>query len=423
MDSTDTLHADATDTVHAKSSITPAAVTLDVAALPSIGSRTARQQRLAVDDRVRTVLAHVFGLSDWAVGDINFGRVARRPNIVRLRLRWGTHTASLLIDADQHPGLLSAVHPGNQAHTHADAIRSDAYPADDSGLRTAVAAILLASLPAALERLGMPGVDIVDVAFCRDLPLSPVVSVGCGLTYRHGKQRIDAVVEDIDDSWLAVLEDWAANQCTPLASHISAIAVPGRLQIGEKHISLKTLESLRAGDVILRALPNDMHRLLTGQATDAHAVVAWGHYGVRRLHAVATLQDNRFTLIQDPIMSHDTPSSAPMFDNFDSPVPISHLDLPLKIEIDTVSLPVSQLSALRAGYVLELPTSVQDARLRLVTYGQTIGYGELVSVGDHLGVRLVQLSHPLMQAEAPLEEAQKQMPDDIAAESQDHGSV
>jgi type III secretion protein Q len=55
-------------------------------------------------------------------------------------------------------------------------------------------------------------------------------------------------------------------------------------------------------------------------------------------------------------------------------------------------MPVAQLSALRAGYVLELPTAVPDARIRLVTYGQTIGFGELVSVGDHLGVRLVQLS-------------------------------
>ena len=91
-------------------------------------------------------------------------------------------------------------------------------------------------------------------------------------------------------------------------------------------------------------------------------------------------------------MSHDTHFSAPLTDSVDSPMEISNLDLPLKLEIDTVSLPVSQLSALRAGYVLELPTSAPEARIRLVTYGQTIGFGELVTVGDHLGVRLVQLA-------------------------------
>jgi type III secretion protein Q len=92
-------------------------------------------------------------------------------------------------------------------------------------------------------------------------------------------------------------------------------------------------------------------------------------------------------------MSHDVQFNAPLTDSIDTPVEISQLDLPLKLEIDTVSMPVAQLSALRAGYVLELPTALPDARIRLVTYGQTIGFGELVSVGDHLGVRLVQLSH------------------------------
>lgn len=401
------------------------AIALDATGLPTIASDTARQQRLAVDDRVRTILAHLFGLSDWTVGDVDFVSESRQSHIVRVCLKWGTHNASLLLDAHQHAGLVSAVQPDERRDDASTSLRAtevtasaNATPAD-SRLRTAVAAILLGSLPTALERIGMPGVEITDVGLCRAPSRISGTEHGCGLSYRHGKHRIDAIVETIDDGWLRALEGWAMHQCMPLASHISSIAVPGRLQIGEKHIAVKTLESLRPGDVILRALPDDMHRFLTGQSDTAGVLLAWGHYGVRRLHAVATLQGNRFTLIQDPIMSHDTPSSAPMFDAFDSPVPISHLDLPLKIEIDTVALPVSQLSALRTGYVLELPTSVRDARLRLVTYGQTIGYGELVAVGDHLGVRLVELSQPLMSPE----EAKMAASDDMAAESQAHGSV
>jgi type III secretion protein Q len=90
-------------------------------------------------------------------------------------------------------------------------------------------------------------------------------------------------------------------------------------------------------------------------------------------------------------MSHDIQQHVPLTDSIDAPVDISQLDLPLKVEIDTISLPVAQLSALRTGYVLELPTPLATARIRLVTYGQTVGFGELVSVGDHLGVRVVQL--------------------------------
>ena len=75
----------------------------------------------------------------------------------------------------------------------------------------------------------------------------------------------------------------------------------------------------------------------------------------------------------------------------EAPVAIGELDLPVKIEIDTVALPVAQLSALRAGYVLELPVPVREAQVRLVSYGQMIALGELVAVGDHIGVRIVRM--------------------------------
>lgn len=77
----------------------------------------------------------------------------------------------------------------------------------------------------------------------------------------------------------------------------------------------------------------------------------------------------------------------------DPPLPIGELDLPVKIEIDTVSLPVAQLSALRAGYVLELPVPVRDAQVKLVSYGQVIAYGELVAVGEHIGVRIIRIAN------------------------------
>jgi type III secretion protein Q len=70
---------------------------------------------------------------------------------------------------------------------------------------------------------------------------------------------------------------------------------------------------------------------------------------------------------------------------------IDELDLPVRFEIETVTLPLVQLSALRAGYVLELPGTLRDARVRLVSYGQLIGVGELVSVGEQLGVRVIEM--------------------------------
>jgi type III secretion protein Q len=75
------------------------------------------------------------------------------------------------------------------------------------------------------------------------------------------------------------------------------------------------------------------------------------------------------------------------------PIRIGELELPVQFEIDTVALPLAQLSTLGPGYVLELPVPVADAQLRLVAHGQTIGYGELVTVGEHLGIRIIRMAH------------------------------
>jgi type III secretion protein Q len=346
-------------------------VALDPARLPALAATTARHLRLAVDERLRALLAHTFGVAGWMVGTRN---PIDRTRAATLRLRWGTQTASIGIDLSQHPSLASIAAGGEPAQTN---------------LRAAVAAILLAPLARAFEQLGIDGVEIVSLE--RGMPARHPVQC-CALAFRIGAQRIDAVLEHIDEGWLDALDQLVARQCMPFATHVSEIAVPGRLRIGEKAISLTTLESLRPGDVILGAVPANLGALLANEIASVRMEIVWGRYGTRQLRAMVDAAKDKITLNENPTVNHDTQFNAPLTDSVDTPVGISELDLPLKLEIDAVSLPVAQLSALRAGYVLELPTAISDARIRLVTYGQTIGFGELVSVGDHLGVRLVQLS-------------------------------
>lgn len=348
-----------------------AAVALDPARLPSLAATTARQHRLAVDERLRALLAHAFSIAGWTVGTRDVIDPARAAVV---HLRWGMQTASVRIDVSQHAGLASVIEAGEPTQTN---------------LRNAVSAILLDPLLRAFEKLGIEGVEIVSLG--RAAP-TPHGAQCCAIAFRLGAQRIDATLEHMDSGWLDALEQLVAQQWTPFATHVSEIAVPGRLQIGEKTISVTTLDSLRPGDVILRALSEGVCALLRQESASVRMQIVWGRYGTRQLRATADVTHDVLTLTENPTMSHDIQFSAPLTDSVDTPVEISHLDLPLKLEIDTVSLPVAQLSALRAGYVLELPTAVPDARIRLVTYGQTIGFGELVSVGDHLGVRLVQLS-------------------------------
>lgn len=358
---------------------------LHAASLPAISTHTARQQRLAVDERLSALLKHVFGLTDWSATSQTSYRSIDAHRAARVHLRWGMHTAAIIVDAGQHRGLASVL--GDYSNTAQD----PAHEPAQATLRAAVSAILLSPLSRAFDALGFPGVELVAIDNARIAPAAQPDY--CVIAFQRGAQRFDAVVEHIDDAWLDALETLVRQQRTPLASHISEISVPGRLHIGERNISLSALNSLRVGDVILRVISDDVRRFLSKASTSVRLPVVWGQHGARRLHTLAEVQHHAFTLIQEPSMSHDTQYSAPMNDTLDNPIEISELDLPLKLEIDTVSLPVAQLSALRAGYVLELPTALPDARIRLVSYGQTIGFGELVTVGDHLGVRLVQLSH------------------------------
>jgi type III secretion protein Q len=347
---------------------------LDFARLPSFTATIARQHRLAVDDRLRALLLHEFGIHGWTVGTRDAIDPARAAVV---RLRRGSVGATVRIDLSQHTELASVIEAGTS-------LQED--------FRNAVAAILLAPLVCALQTLGIEGVEVVSVGRA---PITPPPQSCCAITFRIGTRRIDVTLEEVDGGWLEMLERVVDQQYTPFAPHVSNLAVPGRLEIGSRTISISVLETLRPGDVVLRSVSEEVDALITNQRPSARVTAVWGHHGALRLRATAEINNHTLTLTNDPIMSHDTDFNAPhpaLADSIDAPLEISHLELPLKLEIDAVSLAVAQLSALRTGYVIELPIAVPDARIRLVTYGQTIGFGELVTVGDRLGVRLTQLS-------------------------------
>jgi len=118
----------------------------------------------------------------------------------------------------------------------------------------------------------------------------------------------------------------------------------------------------------------------------------WGAAGSRPLTAVVSISGNAMTFLETPHMTDDIDQSPDDMADHENAVELEQLELPVQFELDAVSLPVGLLASLRPGYVVELPTVVRDARVRLAAYGQTIGYGELVSVGEHLGVRIVHLA-------------------------------
>ena len=65
--------------------------------------------------------------------------------------------------------------------------------------------------------------------------------------------------------------------------------------------------------------------------------------------------------------------------------------LPVEVafELGRSELRVGELSALQPGYVFPLAAPVDGASVTIRANGQAVGQGELVAVGDTLGVRLL----------------------------------
>ncbi|MBN3751833.1 YscQ/HrcQ family type III secretion apparatus protein [Paraburkholderia sp. Tr-20389] len=216
-----------------------------------------------------------------------------------------------------------------------------------------------------------------------------------------------AATLDVLQKRFAALSSVFATQAFATAS---TLHVPGAIALGARRVPLAALQSLRPGDVLLRTFAPGVARALNSGAPFA-ARATWGAAApeMRRIHARVVIDGTLVTVEEKPIMNEeplqaDSPDTLPGdgealhdveadAEAFDAPLDIGLLDLPVQFEIDSVALPLAQLAALRPGYVIELAAPVLDTPVRLVTHGQTVGYGEIVCVGEHLGVRITRMAY------------------------------
>jgi type III secretion system YscQ/HrcQ family protein len=68
-------------------------------------------------------------------------------------------------------------------------------------------------------------------------------------------------------------------------------------------------------------------------------------------------------------------------------------NIPVSLDFDlgNLALPLGELAALKPGYVFELAGSLDKLRVVIRANGTRVGLGELVAVGDVLGVQLLAL--------------------------------
>ncbi|AXF25794.1 YscQ/HrcQ family type III secretion apparatus protein [Burkholderia pyrrocinia] len=333
------------------------------AALARIAPSAARLARALSDARLVRA-ARRTGL-DIAVRAARTSRALGCP--ASLTLRFDAGTLRLRIDA------------------HADAALAFVVTDTDATRRAAAAGIVLERTLARLAPLGLGPARVVEfAAFDADRSGNTPASLDVMLISRAS--RVDARVVSVDDDVAAQLEA----HCTTLPAApppwLHALRVPTRVRLGTRRYDCALLRSLRAGDILLHALA------ATPDGVLEHASLHGGHAHGRQWRAAVRVSGPTLILTASPAMTSDHDDAPTGAFPLHETVPVDTLDVPVQLELDAIVLPVADLAALGPGHILELALPVDDADIRLVVYGQTIGVGRLVAVGDQLGVQISRMA-------------------------------
>lgn len=364
----------------------------------------ARAARLFCDSRLPQALQQLAGVEDWRATLDNGLRDWLEPTLIELAHPKGH--ASITFDLANYPALKPVV----QSQSAAEAEHTNT--SNEQALRVAIANILIQPVLSVLAAIGLGDLRLsrLEQIANREAFSSRNDIPTIDISFTHESRRHAATVA-LDTPLLEPPERFFAQFyaqtqiCQSPQEHpwLTYVRLPGRLIVGFRTLTISMLDRIAAGDVVLRAAWSDVSTLVTQDATPIHATAAWGTPGLPRIHAKVEISGRQLTILQDPYMADDVDTSPGnetlTSDTRDEVINVGELELPIQLEIDTIALPLSEIYALRAGYVLELTDPVESVQVKLVTHGRTIGYAELVNVGDHLGVRILRMVQGNVPAE------------------------
>ena len=176
---------------------------------------------------------------------------------------------------------------------------------------------------------------------------------------------------------------------------LDGLTLAGAIRLRSRRCSPEMLASLHRNDILLGwqpSLPYAAGKPLLG------ATLRIGAPRGRHLCAAVRVDTNTVTLETPVTLATAQPddfdplegaSNHPLTEPL---VPVASMEMPVHVELFSVDLGLAQLSALQPGYVLDLPLPLEDAAVRLVSYGQTLAFGKLVAVGENLGVQIERMA-------------------------------
>ena len=209
-------------------------------------------------------------------------------------------------------------------------------------------------------------------------------------------QRVYFVLENVQtnlSSWGFVqLEDAAswqtlANACALLTSHPALqwreFATTLRFDIGTTHLTLAESAMLERGDwLLIETARRDANGL---ECTMRAPGLRYTLRGRIESTQVTILEVNKTMQREDemPIEASQTDLEA-----------LADVELAVSFDMGELACPLAELTAIQPGHVFDLERPIESALVRIRIGGRLVGRGQLVAIGEKLGVRIVEFNAP-----------------------------
>jgi len=292
----------------------------------------------------------------------------------RLHVGCPSGEIALVLDLKRHPALESAALASN------------------GDLRTALLGVLLKRL---LQHMSIAALAVLKVSLLEFIELEDGgIDNGLAIQVEGHDREETFLITAIDAGVLDALEQevHATAVSKTLPYFLATLRMPCQVRIASRLCTPALLSSLRSGDVLLNwQVSGDSVGLDLLNGVNLY----WGAPRGLQYFSQARIEGSVIIIETEPTMNIDEGDLAHQrHTNPDcGAVNIAALELPVSLEIVTMVLPLEQIGALQPGHVLEMPLAVKDMQIRLMSYGQTLGFGQLVRVGEHLGLQISQMAN------------------------------
>lgn len=171
----------------------------------------------------------------------------------------------------------------------------------------------------------------------------------------------------------------------PVGADLSPLAAwPLRpvLRLFTRSLPLSVLRSLQPGDAVLADASGPLLRCGIGRVLQARLFIDLQEFTVHLAEAPILADDPAPPLPGDGVHGLEAP---PVVGSLET------LELPVAFELDTARVSLAELASMQPGYAVELAVPLAQAQVRLVCQGRTLGSGQLIAIGDQLGVRITRI--------------------------------